>query len=111
MEIIILIIIFGLGVMYGTHITTTRVKDNLQRMADKIDEDEAMSTIPVTFEFMDDQKQVFCYHADEKNFLAQSDTVEDCLKRVQERFPNKELICEKSELEAAVKRTTSWKTK
>lgn len=109
MEIIILIIVFGLGVMYGSQYTINRVERNLERMVDKMEEEEEAQILPMTFEIMEDQKQVFAYHHTTGDFLAQGDTMEELFKRVQDRFPNKELIADKIELERVNATVTSWK--
>lgn len=111
MEIIIVLIIFGLGVMYGVSTTLARIKDNLVRLSEEQEEEEAKQVIPMVFEIMDGQQTVFAYHAEEQYFLAQGDTMEELLKRIQERFPNKDLIAERDHLEQITATVTSWKTK
>lgn len=112
MEIILLIlVIFGLGVLYGTTATLTRVKENLYRLAEEAEEEEALQVLPMVFETMDDQQMVYAYHAEDESFLAQGKTMEELLVRIQERFPNKELIADRNHLEQTSKTVTSWNLK
>jgi len=109
MEIVILLIVFGLGVMYGSQYTLSRIEKNLETIASDIEKKEQQETLELYFEYMPEQKQVFCYSTRDGSFLAQSETVEDLLARVQDRFPAKELICKKEDLDHAYKTVTSWK--
>lgn len=111
MEIIIALLIFGFGVLYGVHFTVTRVQDNLVRLAEEQEEEEQQQILPMVFETMDEQQTVFAYHADDQSFLAQGNTMEELLKRIQDRYPNKELIAERNHLERTIETVTSWKTK
>jgi len=111
MEIILVLVIFGLGVMYGVNVTLARIKDNLVKLAEEHEEEEAQQVIPMVFEIMDGQQTVFAYHAEDESFLAQGDTMEELFTRIQERFPNKELIAERDHLEQITATVTSWKMK
>lgn len=111
MEIIIALLIFGFGVMYGVHLTVTRVKDNLVRLAEEQEEEEAQQILPMVFEIMDEQQTVFAYHAENQSFLAQGETMEELLQRIQDRYPNKELIADRTHLETITATVTSWKNK
>lgn len=99
--------------IFGIEYTKNRITNNLRQMAEEAEEEENAgdpSVLPLKFETHDGMEMVYCFNRDTDEFLAQASDMSVLLETLQERFPKKQLIADKEELESMVDLTSTWNT-